>query len=397
MHHPATKSPHLIAIGALLVTAALVSPAAYGAEITRVWLTHRSNTPDRIVVNWTSKKPGDSVVRFGKTAKLEQRVRVAGERTLHHVEIPLKNAAAVWQYAVSTGDQTSKAATFKAYPTDVLRIAVVADWQGRPDLSAIMKDDIHLLCTAGDNIARLWRDCGEGAKDCVKPFAALVDAYPGLFRSTPFMPALGNHDREIRPRQHKPPAEPVYDIDATAFRRFFALPDDGWKWRLDLPAFDLRIIALDFNHISDHGTTWQSSHGFGPDAEQFKWYDRLTKKPAGLTVTLYNERNGSIRAQAGKRWHQMFKRGSCCITGFGHYAERAEIDGFPYFNTSLHGKGHRYPDASSKFIASEHSYVLLTVKKTGPMTVEIKSLKGKVLDRRVIERRRHPKQPAARS
>jgi hypothetical protein len=40
------------------------------------------------------------------------------------------------------GDQRSQDATFKGYPTDVLRVAVVADWQGKPNLSAIVKDDI---------------------------------------------------------------------------------------------------------------------------------------------------------------------------------------------------------------------------------------------------------------
>ncbi|MGZ0175018.1 MAG: metallophosphoesterase, partial [Planctomycetales bacterium] len=155
--------------------------------------------------------------------------------------------------------QSSKDATFKAYPTDVLRVAVAADWQGLPDLSVIIKDDVHLLLTAGDNISNTHQLCGAGNKECVKPYARLIDRYPELFRSTPFMPVLGNHDKEIRPRGSKPPDEPVYDIDATAFRRFFELPDDEWKWYFDVPGFDVRFAALDLNHISDFGTTWQGA------------------------------------------------------------------------------------------------------------------------------------------
>ena len=66
----------------------------------------------------------------------------------------------------------------------------------------------------------------------------------------------------------------MYDVDATAFRTFFPLPGDGWKWHFDLPDFRVRFVALDLNHISDRGTTWQTCHDFGPDSEQFRWYRR---------------------------------------------------------------------------------------------------------------------------
>lgn len=377
-----------------LILLILAQQCVLAEDIERIWLTHRTNDPSKIVVNWMTDEPGDSVVRFGLTADYGETVRIDESTMLHHVEIPLKHRDAVYHYSVSTGTHRSANATFKAYPTDVLRVAVVADWQGKPDLSAIVKDDVHLLLTAGDNIASIWQTCGEGQKDCVKPYAELIDAYPELFRSTPFMPVLGNHDREIRPRGDKPPAEPVYDVDATAFRRFFELPDDQWKWHFDLPEFDLRLVALDFNHISDFGTTWQTCHAFDENSEQFQWYEKLMEKPPGFVVMLYNERNARIRNQAQKRWHELFRRGTACITGFGYFAERAEVDGFPYYNTSLNGRGNQYPDPHSKFLAGEDSYVLLTVKRNGPMTVEIKSLKNTVLDRREYKRREgEPPQP----
>lgn len=358
-----------------------------GAEITRLWLTHKSNDSGKIVVNWMSDQPGDSVVHFGLTDDYGETVQLKGDTTLHHVEIPVRQRDTVCHYSVSSGKQHSADATFKVYPTDVLRVGVVADWQGKPDLSALMKDDMHLLLTAGDNIARLWDECGEGNKDCVKPYIDLIDAYPKLFRSTPIMPALGNHDREIRPRGAKPPVEPVYDVDATAFRRFFELPGDEWKWHFDLPEFDLRFVALDFNHISDFGTTWQTCHAFDENSDQFRWYEKLMERSPGFVVTLYNERNSNIRNKADGKWHELFRRGTCSITGFGYFVERAEVDGFSYYNTSLNGRGNQYPDPQSKFLAGEDSYILLTVKNGGKMTVEIKNHKGEVLDRRGFGRK----------
>lgn len=363
----------------------LLPPAAMAEEITRIWLTHKTNDPGRIVVNWMTDEPGNSIVRFGLTKEYDHDVRGDQNTTLHHVEIPLRHRDAVYHYSVRTGDDDSADATFKTYPTDVLRVAVAADWHGKPDLSAIVKDDVHLLLTAGDNIARLWGKCGQGAKDCVKPYSELIDAYPKLFRSTPFMPVLGNHDREIRPRGKKRPTDPVYDVDATAFRRFFELPGDEWKWHFEVPEFDLRFVALDFNHISDFGTTWQTCHAFDEKSEQFKWYRTLMDQPPGFVVTLYNERNGSMRALARGAWHDMFRKGTIAITGFGYYAERAEVDGFTYYNTSLSGKGNLYPDSKSKFLRGDDSYVLLTLTKNpAKLVVEIKGLDGNVLNRKVF-------------
>jgi hypothetical protein len=110
------------------------------------------------------------------------------------------------------------------------------------------------------------------------------------------------------------------------------------------------------------------------------------EKPSPFVITLYNERNGSIRGQAKGGWHELFRKGTACITGFGHFAERAEFDGLLYFDTSLNGKGNKYPDAKSKALFSEDNYVLLTfnrVKKTA--TIDLKSLDGKVLDRTEIK------------
>ena len=375
----------VLLLGPLYVLNAEAKPTSSSSTIDRIWLGHRSHDPDKLVINWMSKEPGDSIVRFGRTASYGKEVRVANNTTLHHVEIPLEQTGGVYHYSVRTGNQESKDATFKAYPRDELRVAVAADWQGLPDLSAIRNDDVHLLLTAGDNISNTHQLCGPGNKQCVEPYARLIDRYPELFRSVPFMPVLGNHDKEMRPRGSKPPKQPVYDIDATAFRRFFELPGDEWKWHFDVPGFNVRFAALDLNHISDFGTTWQACHSFKKDSEQFRWYDKLMSDRARkFVVTLYNERNGSIRGREKGAWHSMFRKGTIAITGFGYYAERAEVDGFTYYNTSLNGRGNQYPDPQSKFLKGADSYILLKLSKNpAKMVVEIKGLDGTVLDRKV--------------
>jgi len=368
-----------------LIVAFSVFMASQGiawGQITRIWLTHRTNDPSKIVVNWETSRPGNSVVEYGLTQDYGRHAAIEENATLHHVEIPLAEKDTLYHYKVSTGSESSGDAAFKAYPTDTLRVAVVADWQRRPKLDGLMRDNVHLLLTAGDNIPCLWQQCGVGIKDDTKPYGALVDAYPELFRTVPILPALGNHDREIRPRGNKPPADPVYAVEATAFRKFFALPDDGWKWHFDCPDFDVRFVALDLNHIQDMGTTWQTCHPFGKGSEQYEWYDRVTSPPRpAFLVTVHNENNSHMRSQEGLAWHRMFRRGTIVVSGFGYFAERAELDGFTYYNTSISGRGDKYPDPKSRFFQSEDSYVLLTFRKASrTMAAEVKDLDGKVLD-----------------
>ncbi|QDT88678.1 metallophosphoesterase [Gimesia algae] len=367
----------------LLLLCMLFIPATISAaEIQQIWLTHRSHQPDKIVVNWSTSLPGNSIVYFGLTPDSMTTVKAEGSTTLHHVEIPLTARDALYHYRVQTGNQFSDLATFKAYPTDSLRVAIVADWQSRPDLSSLLKDNVHLLLTAGDNISNLWQTCGPGKPDCIQPYLDLIGAYPELFRSTPFMPILGNHDREVYPRGKKPPKHAVYDVDATAFRRFFELPDEEWKWKYDIPDFNILFVGLDFNHISDLGSTWQTCHPLNRDSKQYCWYESITQNPPGHLVTLYNERNATMRNQLQGDWERLFQRGTLCVTGFGYFAERAEAGGVTYYNTSLSGTGAQYADPHAKFLAGKDSYLLLhSDRNSGVLTVELKSLKNEVLDR----------------
>ncbi len=362
--------------------------SAFAAPIERIWLTHATHDPAKIVINWETDKPGDSVVEFGTSESLGQRIAVEENVTRHHVEIPLGQRDVLYHYRVRSGDDASAVSVFKGYPSNDIRIAVVGDWgfASGKDVSAIIRDDVHLLVTVGDNIPSLH----EKGKEGTKAFSALIDAHRELFRSTPFMPILGNHDREITGRGPKPPAHAVYDVEAIAYRDFFALPGDEWKWHFDLADFDLRLIALDLNHIQDFGTTWQTCHAWQPDSLQFKWYaETMAATKSGFVLTLMNEKQSQVQGLTKGAWHEHFRKGSALITGFGYFADHAELTGgLHYFNTCLKGDGYLYKDPQSKFHAREDNYLLLTLTTGAPtMKIQFKSLRGEVLDTTEIRRR----------
>lgn len=367
----------------------VIATTAFAAPIERLWLTHATNDPSRIVINWETDKPAGSVVEYDTSPALNRRLTSDDQVTLHHVEIPLEQRDVLYHYRVRSGDDASAIATFKGYPVKDLRIAIVGDWgyaMGK-DVSAILKDDVHLLLTAGDNVASLH----EKGKEGTQAFSALIDANRDLFRSTPLMPILGNHDREISPRGPKPPAHAVYDIEATAYREFFALPGDEWKWHFDLPGFDLRLIALDLNHIQDFGTTWQTCHAWQTDSPQFQWFtETMASSTNSFVLTLMNEKQTQVLGLTKGAWHESFRKGSALITGFGYFADRAELTGgIPYFNTCLKGDGDLYKDPQSKFHAREDNYLLLTFTAGAPtMKLQFKSLRGEVLDTTEVAKRK---------
>jgi hypothetical protein len=366
----------------------LTVSAATAEPIERVWLSHASPEPSRIVINWQTATPGNSVVEFGPGPDLGERVAVETRNTHHQVEIPCEGRDGHLHYRVRSGDAVSEVFRCKTPPSRELRLAIVGDWGFAMDrdLAALRRDDPHLLVSAGDNVPDLH---GPG-REAGRAFAALIDRQPELFRSVPFLPVLGNHDRELTPRGPKPPAHPVYDVEATAFRAFFALPGDEWKWHFDLPGFDLRLIALDLNHIQDHGTTWQTCHAWQPDSTQLRWYaDLMQATQAGFVLTIMNEKQTQLQGLAKGAWHEHFRKGSALITGFGYFAERALLDGgLPYYNTCLKGTGDLYRDPGSKFHAREDNYLLITARAGEPvLRAELKNLRGEVLDRSDIRRR----------
>lgn len=357
------------------------------ATIERIWLTHAVNDSARITVNWEIDAPGPSLVEYGSNETLGKEAGSTEAVTLHHVEIPLDPEAPRHYYRVRCGADTSAVYSFKGYTGDVIRVGLFADrgYARDRDLSILVKEDLHLLLTAGDNVASLHEKGLEGTR----AFSDFIDSQRDLFRTTPFMPVLGNHDRELTPRGPKPPAHAVYDVEATDYRSFFPLPDEGWKWRFDLAGYGVRFLALDANHVSDAGTTWQTNQPVTRDSVQHRWYAaEVDRTDAPFLITVNNERNATMRGYDGGAWLPLFRQASAVITGFGYFGERAEVDGIPYYNTCLKGDGDLYKDPQSAFVTREDNYLLLTFTKDAPtMRVEIKNLQGESLDTRVIKKR----------
>jgi hypothetical protein len=372
---------------AVLLVFVIAVPAR--AQVERVWLTHQSPDPSKIVVSWETTQPGDSVVEFGTSRALGQTVAVPGDRTLHHVEIPMATRDATYHYRVRSGDQTSEIYRFKGYPSKELRIAVVANIRAdaKLDFSAIRREDVHLLLSAGDT-AMQYQFGEEGNPESTKSHSVLIDTQAELFRTTPFMPTLGNLDRKIRAKSNGPEL-PAYDVEATGYRKFFALPGNEWTWAFDVPDFDLRLISVDMSHTGDFGTPDQACRPFDENSEQLKWYERtIDETRAGFVITLYGETSRTVRARAAGAWERLIRQGTLGISGECYHAERTKIGGCTYYNTSVRGNGNFGIDPQAALLDKSANYLLLVINRESEvLTATLKTLDGRDLERRSFGKR----------
>ncbi len=69
----------------LILLTLVLLPVVAQAEITRIWLNHRTNDPSKIVVSWESASPGNSVVQFGCDPKPLQTDTVEESVTLRFI------------------------------------------------------------------------------------------------------------------------------------------------------------------------------------------------------------------------------------------------------------------------------------------------------------------------
>ena len=359
-----------------LFCAAFVS-AQTSDLISLIWLSIADENAQTVSVSWASPAPGSSTVFYGPNAKCEETASVNEESVLHHVRIPVGKVAgpdARCFYRVETVTPDGRKFisglnSFKTLSTKELRLAFVGNIHTKTISDAVVRQDPHVIFLTGDIVPCLHEGGKlnkESARTNVLPFRRLVQNNQALFASTLLMPCLGNHDREIAPRGERVEGPSrFYDPEATAYRTFFDLPGDEWKWFFDWEPLSLRVVALDLNHTSDFGTSLQTCHDWRRGSDQFEWYDRVSRDGAEkrFMVTFQNEQCGAMRNKENGAWHEMFSRGTCMIAGFGHYAERVVTpNGMTYFNTSNYGRGDKYADPKKVFCESVDNFLLVTVR-----------------------------------
>ena len=138
------------------------------------------------------------------------------------------------------------------------------------------------------------------------------------------------------------------------------------------------------------GTPNQSCHPFGKGSEQLKWYEEtMNATKAGFVITLFGETGRTVRSHADGDWQRSIEKGTLAISGECYHAERTEVNGFPYDNTSVRGNGSFGIDPDAALLDKSASYLLLTLNKgSDQLTAVLKTLDdGRELDRQTYRKR----------
>lgn len=377
----------------LAIVLAGVAGAAWGIDC--IWLTHRTDTQERTVINWHTAGEGAGVVRWGESEACERVAKEegGGEEGIHFAEIPTPGYGKRYWYRIECGGRKSRTWSFETAPADEVRVAVVGNlgFCPRKEWETVRADKPHMIMTAGDNVGQV-HGRRKGDLRNVGPFLRLMRSSPETFATLPFMPVLGNHDKEVGPRSfgRKPyRSKDVYDVDATAFLSVYRLPEKGWRWSFRFPQCGVAFLAVDAQHLSDLGTTLQSCHDMGAGDEQYGWYtNRVAELEGNFRVTVFNASVRGFTRCAGGIWGKAVKGTELGVTGFGYYGEQVVLgDGMTFFNTSMaNPNGATYPysrkeGGETKFLEACPNYLLLTFAGgRGEVRAELKDARdGRVM------------------
>ncbi len=383
------------------IVVALILCAGFSglAEIGPIWITQSDGAATKAAINWYGTEKGEAVVRFGMDRDNLQTFRVSDPtpQNLHSVEVDISQRDVTYYYSVQTGSQTSEIKSFKGYPSKggELRVVVFGNlgyFRFDDKLRHLRDKEPHLLVSCGDNIPALHTSKPVACDD-ISAFLKMIARDPKLFERVIFISAIGNHDREFKPRgKSRPPlAQPVYDVEAQAFRRFFAFPGAEWRWDLTIPDFDVQFLSVDSPHMNDVGTGWQACHTLDAGSEQCQWYRKMMDAATNkFVITFYNGSNLGMRRIHKGIWEKELAKGSLCVSGYGYYMEFAQTkNGLPYINTSLNAGDHYKDKANAVWSERVGGFLLLRFSSDETLTSEFYSIDdGRLLFARSVEGRR---------
>lgn len=217
----------------------IVSSAAAAAEYVMLKPPYLQNVKkDEITVMWETSKPGPSLVEYGETTALGQKVEIAEPSTIHEVVLKGLQQGKTYFYRASTGDVSGKG-KFHTDPGPGVpfRFAVWGD--NRTDFTthtkvakAIAKSNPDIAISVGDVVTK-----GEDYNQWGREYFLPIKSFSG---NVPTFISIGNHEG-----------------NSPWYYKFVSQPgNEAW---------------FSFNYGNAHFTIFDSNQDYKPGSEQYKW------------------------------------------------------------------------------------------------------------------------------
>lgn len=235
----------LLAAAITMAAAAFAADAAGPGVLAGPYLQHVTQTG--IVVMWETAQPCATVLEYGRTVPLTQRVRDDAQRAIHEVALTGLQPETGYLYCVKSvapdgREAASEVSTFKTavrpetpfafvvlgdsrtYPDRFARICALC-WAERPDFA------IHVGDVVSDgNVKAQW------IREFLEPAAILM-------RRVPMYVAIGNHERNSH-------------------------------WYYDYVSYPVPENYYSFDYGNAHFAILDSNQDLSPGTRQYKWLDR---------------------------------------------------------------------------------------------------------------------------
>ena len=263
----------LLAVGAALIYRVRESTSAQADKTEPVVLIKEDTSPfvvgpylqfptrDSIVVMWETPQPGTSVVEYGESLPLKEKVAESKNAAIHEVTIRGLKPNTKYLYRVSTLEADGKTLEGKVlqFMTAVdedsaFSFGIIGDTQKNPKMTAQIAKLIwdrhpHFVIHVGDVV-----DNGPDKDEWVHE---LFGPCQELFSRVPVFPTIGNHEK-----------------NHANYYQYFSLPSPKYFYRYHYGNADFFVV--------------DSNKSLKPDSEQYKWLDAELGKSTAVWKFVYH-------------------------------------------------------------------------------------------------------------
>ncbi len=218
-------------------------------------------TRESITIMWETAVPGSSIVEYGESLPLKDKIADNKNATIHEVVVPGLAPNTKYLYRVSTVDAEGKALASQVlqFMTAVnedsaFSFGIIGDTQKNPKMTGQIAKLIwdrhpHFVVHVGDVV-----DNGPDKREWVNE---LFGPCQELFSRTPVFPTIGNHER-----------------NHANYYQYFSLPAPKYYYRYHYGCADFFVV--------------DSNKSLKPPSEQFKWLDQELGKSTAKWKFVYH-------------------------------------------------------------------------------------------------------------
>ena len=258
-------------------------------------------TQDGMTVMWETTRPSSSVVFYGETAEVPERVEGREATTMHEVRIPDLDPAKGYFYRIESVDDrgeklTNEVGTFQTAVTEdmAFAFAVISDTQSNPAVARAISGHAwgqrpHFLLHPGDLVGT-----GPNKEHWTKQFFPSMKT---LVARVAFFPVLGNHEQNAR-----------YYFD------YVSLPDPEFYYTFEYG--NAQFFMID------------SNREVGPGSDQYKWLEEQLGKSKAVWkfVCYHHPAYSSDENDYGDMWKGKSTHGDLRVRSLVPLYDRHDVD-----------------------------------------------------------------------